>query len=164
MSRRPQQQSHARPNPPPPPHASYGSSSSGTYQYQPHQQYQESGRGPAPHAYNHPPSYQNGYGPNGYGGYPQPPPNAEIQLWEWFTTVDTDRSDNAPLLGEIVPLTWALLRAYRGLILCISNGFPPPFRFRLSSPSFDSLPPFAQIRRNIGFRAPKGLGEWRLDS
>ncbi len=92
MSRRPQQQPHARPNPLPPPHASYASSSSGTYQYQPYQQYQESGRGPAPHAYNH----QNGYGPNGYGGYPQPPPNAEIQLWEWFTTVDTDRSGNAP--------------------------------------------------------------------
>ncbi|KAG8973087.1 hypothetical protein FRC05_009095 [Tulasnella sp. 425] len=43
---------------------------------------------------------QRGYGPGGFGaggGNYGPPPGADPQLWQWFTTVDTDRS------GSIAP-------------------------------------------------------------
>jgi len=71
-----------------------------------HQQYgQGYGQGP-------PPSYGGGYGgPGGYGGgFSQPPPSgpppgADPQLWQWFSTVDTDRSGNI----SVVELQKALI-------------------------------------------------------
>ncbi|EPQ58394.1 EF-hand [Gloeophyllum trabeum ATCC 11539] len=59
---------------------------------------QRSHHGPLHHSHSQSrQSYQNyGTAPPSYGGY-GPPPNADPQLWRWFSTVDTDRSGQISL-------------------------------------------------------------------